>query len=113
MYKALYLILLFLCLCCSNTLQAGTLKGEITDSKGEPLPFATVYIKGTTIGTSANAQAQYSLQLAPGTYKILCQYLGYEQEAFNLTIAGEETVTQLFFKCADLTHERCSNKSRC
>lgn len=96
MYRALCPILLILCCCFPDVSFAGFLKGKITDSKGESLPFATVYIKGTTIGTSANAQAQYNLELKPGTYQVLCQYLGYEQEIYNLTIKGEETITHNF-----------------
>ena len=75
---------------------AGILKGNITDSKGEALPFATVFVQGTTIGTSANAQGEYQLSLAPGTHRVACQYIGYKQSNFTVTIAGNETVTHDF-----------------
>ena len=38
------------------------ISGKITDSDGgEDLPFANVFVKGTTLGTSTNAYGFYSL----------------------------------------------------
>lgn len=89
-------LLLFSFLLSYTASQAGVLKGIIKDNTGEQLPFATVFIKGTTMGTAANASAEYQLSLAPGTYKVSCQYLGYEQSSVNITIQGNETITQNF-----------------
>ena len=75
---------------------AGTLKGKVMDDKGALLPFATVFIQGTTIGTSAGGNAEYQLILAPGTYKILCQFIGYKQSSFSVTITGNEIVEHNF-----------------
>lgn len=70
------------------TLTAGQLKGSVKDNKGQPLPFATVYVKGTTLGTTANENADYILNLPDGTYAVLCQFMGYEQASFSVTISG-------------------------
>ncbi|MCB0699185.1 MAG: carboxypeptidase-like regulatory domain-containing protein [Chitinophagaceae bacterium] len=86
-------ILLFLLPC---VVFAGELKGRITDAKGEPLPFATVYVKGSTIGTAANASAEYRLPLTPGKYKINCQYIGFQQVVFDVEIKGDEVVAHNF-----------------
>ncbi|PUZ20287.1 CarboxypepD_reg-like domain-containing protein [Chitinophaga costaii] len=67
---------------------ATTLQGLITNLQGQPLPFATVLIKGTTIGTTANASGAYSLELAPGHYTIICQYIGYKRTEGEVDIAG-------------------------
>ncbi|HRO43144.1 MAG TPA: DUF5686 and carboxypeptidase regulatory-like domain-containing protein [Flavipsychrobacter sp.] len=79
---------------------AGVLKGKITDLKGEALPFATVYVYGTTIGTSANAQGDYQLTLPSGSYKIACQYIGFKQSSTTITI-GETEVLQHNFSLED------------
>lgn len=89
-------VILFLVLCFPLVAHASVIKGKVTDAKGEPLPFATVYIQGTTNGTTTNADAQYQLMLAAGTYKVLCQYMGYKQTVFNVTIKDNETVTHDF-----------------
>ena len=42
-----------------------TIKGRITDDHDEPLPGANVLVKGTSIGTSADADGNYSLSQVP------------------------------------------------
>ncbi|MBW7912558.1 MAG: carboxypeptidase-like regulatory domain-containing protein [Taibaiella sp.] len=96
MTKRLYLLLQVTCLFISSAAFSATLKGKVTDDKGEPLPYATVYVKGTTIGTAANANAEYTLQLQPGTYNVLCQYMGFKQTAHKVTVKGAETITHNF-----------------
>lgn len=88
---------IFLLLLCLPVLTiAGTLSGRVVDEKGLPLPFATVYVQGTTIGTSSNTEGYYSLPLQPGTYKLVCQYIGFRQSFFSLTLTGSETVKHDF-----------------
>ena len=45
-------------------------KGKITDIEGNPLPFASVFIKNTGKGTNANSEGVYSLKLAAGKYTL-------------------------------------------
>lgn len=71
---------------------AGTITGKVTDSKGVELPFATIYVKGSSLGTVANANAQYSLKLPTGRHIIVCQYMGYEQTTRTVIIKGDETI---------------------
>lgn len=75
---------------------AGVLKGKVTDTKGELLPFATVYIQGTTNGTTTNAEAEYQLNLAPGSYKVTCQYMGFKASVYSVTIKGDEIINHNF-----------------
>ena len=41
--------------------QAGRVSGMVTDEQGNPLQYASVFIKGTTKGTTANNQGKYFL----------------------------------------------------
>ena len=75
---------------------AGVVKGKVSDQAGVTLPYATIYIQGTTMGVSANGNGDYELSLEPGTYKLVCQYIGYKQNSFNITIVGNETITHPF-----------------
>jgi iron complex outermembrane receptor protein len=53
--------------------------GKITDADtGEPLPGATIIIKGTTQGTAANADGEFTLTVPEGAEKLLINYLGYQ-----------------------------------
>lgn len=59
--------------------------GHITDaSTGDHLPFVTVMLKGTMIGTQTTASGHYTLRNVPlGTYTIVASSIGYtsaEQE---------------------------------
>ena len=67
---------------------AALLKGKVTDTKGEPLPFASVYIKGTTKGTTTNIDGKYQFELAEGKHIMVCQYVGYKKEEIELVISA-------------------------
>lgn len=55
----------------------GQLTGTITGGDSEPLPFATVHLKGTTRGVSANEQGVYRFDLEPGNHEVVFQYIGH------------------------------------
>ncbi|MBP7808234.1 MAG: carboxypeptidase-like regulatory domain-containing protein [Bacteroidia bacterium] len=81
------ILISFFCLQFSVHAQTFVLSGKITDSKNNALPFASVFVKGTTIGTNTNADGQYTLRLKPGNYEIVFQYVGFKKEIkpVNLT----------------------------
>lgn len=56
---------------------AAKISGLVTDEKNEPLPFASIIIQGTTIGTTANIEGKYNLELSPGTYSVSCKLMGF------------------------------------
>lgn len=70
--------LLALILSCSSAFVfAGKITGTVSDDKGNPLPYASISVKGTTRGTTANSTGKYSLSLPAGTYTLIAQYVGY------------------------------------
>ncbi len=88
--KKIIVIFIFL----SNVLSAQTfiIKGRITNTSKEPLPFATVYVKGTTIGTNSNEEGNYSLKLKPGNYEIVFQYVGYAKKIEKIELTDNKTL---------------------
>lgn len=56
--------------------QTYTLNGKIVNTQGEPLIAATVLIKGTSIGTVADINGDFTLehQFAEGEHNILISY---------------------------------------
>lgn len=70
----------------SYTGYSQTISGTITDTKNEILPFSSVVVKGTTQGVSANSKGFYSIQLMPGNYTLVCQYIGYKAEEKKVTV---------------------------
>ncbi|MFI5237492.1 MAG: carboxypeptidase-like regulatory domain-containing protein, partial [Ignavibacteriales bacterium] len=71
---------------------AQVLSGTVS-SKGEPLSGATVLVKGTTIGTSADAEGLYTLRLTPGTYDIIFSFVGYSSQVISVLMAANENRT--------------------
>src|SRR5688500_12202959 len=83
------LVLLFVIGARFSYAQLFLLSGTITDEKNNPLPFASVIVKGTSIGTTSNADGLFNLRLKPGQYDILFQYVGYKKESKPVTISGD------------------------
>ena len=82
--------LLILTLLITGSLQAGQISGLITDNKDNLLSYASVLVKGTGIGTTANDQGRYTLQLDPGKYILVCQYVGYGREEKTVTVSNSD-----------------------
>lgn len=87
---SILLSLLFLLFC--TQVSAGILSGRVFDSKGQTLPFATVFVAGSTNGTAANASGEYQLSLPAGKYDVTCQYIGFQQTIFKVEIGASETI---------------------
>ena len=76
--------LLSLGLACATGLRAAEIRGKVLNETYQPVPFASVFVKGSTTGTTANADGEYRLELPPGRYTVVCQHVGYvraEKEA--------------------------------
>jgi len=53
-------------------------RGRVVDNLGEPVPFATVVAKGTTLGTITDLEGNYTLKLSTGSNYLVVSYIGYE-----------------------------------
>jgi TonB-linked SusC/RagA family outer membrane protein len=62
--------------------QQRTIHGIVTDTKGEPIPFANVLIKGSTIGTATTIQGKYELSISSDVTLIITS-LGYKDNEIN------------------------------
>lgn len=71
------LTILLLLIGFSHYLKA-QIAGQVTDSKGEPLSYVNVYLKNTSNGTTTNLDGYYELNLTPGKYDLVFQYVGYQ-----------------------------------
>jgi len=85
---------------CSLYCQAALVKGTVTDNNNQPLPFASIFIKGTTTGTTSNAAGQYQLELPNGNYTVVCQYIGYKKTEIKVAVTAAEQ--QLNFRLEPL-----------
>lgn len=69
---------------------AGRISGTVTDEKGNLLPFASILVKGTTKGTTANNDGRYFLPLDAGQYTIICQYVGYKRQEKSIGVSNAD-----------------------
>jgi len=81
----------------------GRISGTIIDERGNPLSYSSIFIKGTTRGTTANNEGKYFLDLQPGTYTIVCQHIGYAREEKTITVAAEATTVNFQMHVQELT----------
>ncbi len=56
----------------------GGIKGYVYDSKGETLPYATIYIKELKSGTVANMNGYFEYPVKPGKYQVEFRHLGHK-----------------------------------
>ena len=67
----------------------GTIRGQITDIDGEPLPGAQVFIEEMSLGAVADINGNYLILNIPiGTYDITVMMMGYQKQ----TIQGVEVI---------------------
>ncbi|HEX6193857.1 MAG TPA: carboxypeptidase-like regulatory domain-containing protein, partial [Chitinophagaceae bacterium] len=45
--------------------QSRAISGTVTDDKGNPIPIASVTIKGTPVGTTTNTLGEFKLTVPP------------------------------------------------
>ncbi|HLV15335.1 MAG TPA: TonB-dependent siderophore receptor [Xanthomarina sp.] len=75
--------------------------GTISTEKQEAIPFATVLVKNTTTGTSADENGYYELHhLSPGEYSIHVSSVGYKSLIKKITLNGKEDL-QLSFQLVE------------
>lgn len=73
----------------------GTVNGLVTDKElnNEALPFANVFIKNTTIGSTTDMDGKYSLQVPAGNHTIVFSFVGYETVEKAITVKASQNIT--------------------
>ncbi|MBM1105448.1 TonB-dependent receptor [Aurantibacter crassamenti] len=88
-----YFTLIFCFVTNSISAQNGEIQGSISDDLAT-IPFANVYLEGTTIGTSSNEKGQFILQHIPsGKYTLIVKFLGYHTLSKKVSISENEKLT--------------------
>lgn len=60
-----------------------TIRGTVTDAEGQPIPGATVSVKGTSTGTATDIDGQYSLTV-PEEATLLFSFIGYVPQSVEI-----------------------------
>lgn len=83
-------VILFL-LAFMVTAHSQGIRGEIQDTNGEPVPYAAIFIKELTRGTTCNGLGLFSLPLPEGTYTVFFRSLGYTEISRTIEVGPEYT----------------------
>ena len=72
----------------------GTITGMLTDEEvnNEPLPFASVFIKGTTVGGTTDFDGNYSIAVKEGNHILIFSFIGYTTVEKNIIVKAGETI---------------------
>ncbi|MEX0967060.1 MAG: DUF5686 and carboxypeptidase regulatory-like domain-containing protein [Bacteroidia bacterium] len=71
---------------------AASLRGLVTDTSGAPIPYANVYLKNNTQGTSCDASGNYLLNLRAGEHAVVFSAVGYRQHEETVFLAEGQTL---------------------
>jgi len=92
MKKLLFCYVLTLWMGAVATAQNATVQGKITDAQSNGIPGANILIKGTTRGTTANANGDFTLQ-ADGNQVLVISYLGYASQEVEVDQRSQINIT--------------------
>ncbi|RRB04488.1 SusC/RagA family TonB-linked outer membrane protein [Larkinella rosea] len=65
--------------------------GTVSDDKGESLPGVSITIKGTTQGTTTDAQGAFKLNVADGNAVLVFSFVGYAKQ--EITVGTQSILT--------------------
>ena len=103
MRKFILLLILFSTV-FSFSQSTGSIVGKLTDKEynNEPLAFANVLIKGTTIGTTSDFDGLYTFEnVEPGIHILVFSFVGYETQEITVQItAGEITEVNVIMRAS-------------
>ncbi|KAA2239056.1 SusC/RagA family TonB-linked outer membrane protein [Chitinophaga agrisoli] len=70
--------------------QTRSVTGKVTDEKGDPVPGATIQIKGTNAGTAAGADGTFKLNAPANATTLIISYVGFSSQ--DVDIVGKSSV---------------------
>lgn len=86
----LLIVLQFVCFIGFSQL---TVKGTVSDKDGNALPGASIAVKGTYLGTVANAYGEYQFSnLKSGAYEFVVSFMGYESETRKVELTESKVL---------------------
>ncbi|HBG25304.1 MAG TPA: hypothetical protein DDX10_09700, partial [Rikenellaceae bacterium] len=99
MKKIFFLGLILISLPFTAEAQKQSVSGKITSqSTGEPIYFASVFVQGTQYFTYSNEKGEYKLQIPSGEHKIKVSILGFEPQERLLKLTGDLSAVNFSLK---------------
>lgn len=58
--------------------------GQVIDENGNGLPFATLLLQNTSIGTTTNLEGKFEFSVPQGSHQMIVQFVGYERQIISI-----------------------------
>lgn len=87
--KKLFTLLLMMCLQLSLFAQSGSIRGQVLDERGDPIPGASILKVGTTTGTVSDLDGYFTLTASQGD-QIRVSFIGFQSK--TITIGPESSL---------------------
>jgi hypothetical protein len=69
--------------------------GVVKNDAGYAVPFVSVYIKGTSTGTTANVDGKYSIEIKQGEHTLVFRSIGYKIHEEHISIKNENVMVDI------------------
>lgn len=96
-FRRFTLILIVLSVFTFNMLAEGllgTISGKVLSADGDPIDYATVYLKGTAYSSQTNDKGLYHIKAPAGDYTLVFSSVGFEEVEIKVTVRANERVKQ-------------------
>lgn len=80
----------------SNIINAQIVKGKVTSTNGEEIPFVNVFIKGNQTGTITDENGNYEIKTNDNSFVLVASSIGYLSERKTISIKPLEEKTVNF-----------------
>jgi len=91
MRKRLVFLLGMLVVCLQLLAQNRVISGKVTDAQGSAVPNASVTVKGTSVGTTTNAEGNFSLNIPESARALIVSSVGFANQ--EVSIGNQSNIT--------------------
>jgi hypothetical protein len=88
------------------------IRGVVTDANtGEPLPYVSVLLRGTTVGTITDSKGKYNIETTVQSDEIKFSFIGYEAESHKIK-PGTEQIINIRLKLSSISLDEVTIKPK-
>ena len=84
---------ILLCLLWQSSLAKTVVTGKVMGSDNSPLAFASVYVNGTTRGTTSNEDGLYAIEINEADRQLVFRYIGYKTRVVDVAFDGSNILS--------------------
>ena len=91
--KKYILVILSICLLSLNLSAkelTGMISGKVLSSDGDPIDYATVYLKGTNYSSTTDEKGLYHINAPEGSYTVVFSSVGFEKLEVKASVTAKE-----------------------